>query len=664
MTIDPLTAVTSVPLDSSRLTVTTQFAYNVGTVTTTTESPSTMNGGQLGSLWSSISHALHDALHWLQNVEGDVYKDLASGGVSIVTAVDSITVTVGKDIMKQVNGVEQDLQEVVTTVEEYASVVANLVVTIVESSFIYIFIKTLIALISLFLHFKDILQLSDSLKTLFNDMLTNSNGESFPNIPSNFSTWSFAGQYLGSQSNTDNAFSGIDSGSVMTEVENGFVTAITGNPLTKKLLNKMSSVISALLNEVNPPLPLSFNMDETSAILQLESDISSLEDTVVSSLANLVVDEANDMINSISEDLTNPKQIYTGLASTLGEFTGPLGDLKPVFDKMDEIARNAPYYAQDIIGQDPYITLNITVLVDLCKLFGIGTVSNSKLTLKADEAVFFPLAVIIWVAVYLNNGSSIKSVSDLEADLSSAPGDLGASGGTLWNLARLGADGALTELGGISWFVKALYNINNKTDLNAIEQLLKSAGVYFNFIRWVNDTLYTVKTWVQYPATPDYYTATWVFARMVSACADIILSLKKDTATGWPSNPKKTDITHVINVLLNVGIITYDSINTGESNPDSNQIAGIVGRDMVRSQTLFSFLYNFFFAPTNNTDALLVSALIILVLPYGFEIQILALEGLFSAPPPSGPGNTSPGPGKRVRKRKRPHGTGPKNGSK
>ncbi|MFZ0240703.1 MAG: hypothetical protein WAL90_03575, partial [Desulfobacterales bacterium] len=97
--------------------------------------------GQLGSLWSSISHALHDALHWLQNVEGDAYQDLASGGVSLVSAVDSITVKVGSDIMKQVNGVEQELNEVVSTVEEYASVVANLVVTIVESTFIYKFIE-------------------------------------------------------------------------------------------------------------------------------------------------------------------------------------------------------------------------------------------------------------------------------------------------------------------------------------------------------------------------------------------------------------------------------------------------------------------------------------------------------------------------------------------
>jgi hypothetical protein len=100
VTIDPLYAVTAVPSDSSRPTVTTQFAYNKGLVTTTTASPTTMYGGQLGSLWSSISHALHDALHWLRHAESAAYKELASGGVSIVSAVDSITVTVGKDMRR------------------------------------------------------------------------------------------------------------------------------------------------------------------------------------------------------------------------------------------------------------------------------------------------------------------------------------------------------------------------------------------------------------------------------------------------------------------------------------------------------------------------------------------------------------------------------------
>jgi hypothetical protein len=82
-----------------------------------------------------------------------------------------------------------------------------------------------------------------------------------------------------------------------------------------------------------------------------------------------------------------------------------------------------------------------------------------------------------------------------------------------------------------------------------------------------------------------------------------------------------------------------------------------------------------------NEAALLLSMLLVLALPYGFEMQILAMKGVLSSPPsgpgntslrtrqhlppdpatpPSGPGNTSPGPGRR-RRRRRPHGTGPKN---
>jgi hypothetical protein len=66
--------------------------------------------------------------------------------------------------------------------------------------------------------------------------------------------------------------------------------------------------------------------------------------------------------------------------------------LTPVFDCVDTVTTEAPAYAQEMIDYSPYITLNIAVLADLCKLFGIGTVSSTQLTLEASEAVFFPLA--------------------------------------------------------------------------------------------------------------------------------------------------------------------------------------------------------------------------------------------------------------------------------
>ena len=81
----------------------------------------------LGNIWSSVSHALHDALQWLQNVESEVYDDLAEGAVELVIDAEGIAVTVSADIMKAVNGVEQELNEVVSTIEEYASVSYNFV---------------------------------------------------------------------------------------------------------------------------------------------------------------------------------------------------------------------------------------------------------------------------------------------------------------------------------------------------------------------------------------------------------------------------------------------------------------------------------------------------------------------------------------------------------
>ena len=143
---------------------TTSFGYADGTITHSASAPAP--GNVLGGIWSGINHALHDALQWLQHVEGEVYKELASDGVTLAIAVDNITVTVSKDIMKQVNGLEEDLEQVVTTVEEYANVVVNVLVSIVEDSFLYQFIELLIALISLFLYFGDILDLSKSLKSL------------------------------------------------------------------------------------------------------------------------------------------------------------------------------------------------------------------------------------------------------------------------------------------------------------------------------------------------------------------------------------------------------------------------------------------------------------------------------------------------------------------
>jgi hypothetical protein len=167
--------------------------------------------------------------------------------------------------------------------------------------------------------------------------------------------------------------------------------------------------------------------------------------------------------------------------------------LSPVFDLVDTVTTDAPTYAKDMIDDDPYITLNIAVLADLCKLFGIGGVSETKLTLKAADAVFFPLALIAWVAVYIHDGRRISSVDELDDDFVTASGEVGTSGATLWNLVRLAADSVRTELGGFSWLLNAL--ISNTGSASTAEKVFAAMGVWFNWIRWMNDFAYTCRNW-------------------------------------------------------------------------------------------------------------------------------------------------------------------------
>ncbi|MFZ0240705.1 MAG: hypothetical protein WAL90_03585 [Desulfobacterales bacterium] len=256
-----------------------------------------------------------------------------------------------------------------------------------------------------------------------------------------------------------------------------------------------------------------------------------------------------------------------------------------------------------MIDYDAYITLDIAVLADLCKLFGIGSVSNTKLSLKAAEAVFFPLALIAWVAVYMKEGRSISSVSDLDATFSTPPGTVGAASPTLWNLVRLSVDGVLTELAGVSWFVNALTQKTGSTP-STIEKTFIALGVWFNWIRWMNDFVYTCRNWN--PATGKPLDYANVAIRLTTASADVAFtlpSLNLNPGTGWPKSPRPTDMSHVINVLVTVGIMAYDTYLVAESSPNTNQIVAIAGQDYARSQGIWTLLYNFF-SPKDYLDFL------------------------------------------------------------
>jgi len=193
-----------------------------------------------------------------------------------------------------------------------------------------------------------------------------------------------------------------------------------------------------------------------------------------------------------------------------------------------------------MVDHDPYITLDIAVLADLCKLFGGGGGSNTKLTLKASEAVFFPLALIAWVAVYTHDGRTISSVDDLDDDFPTAPGQVGASGATLWNLIRLAADGALTEIGGILWFLTAVLAKSNNNQNPTALKFIAAAGAWFNLIRWMSDFIYTCRNWN--PATGRTWDYANVAIRLTTACADVAFTLpglNLNPGTGWPTSPRQ-----------------------------------------------------------------------------------------------------------------------------
>ncbi len=640
--IDPLYAVTAVPSDSERDTVTTAFGYSAGSVTTMRSAPAPQLAEQLGSLWGSLSHALHDALHWLQNVEGNVYNELGSGAVTIVSAVDGITVTVDREIMKQVNGVEDDLKQVVTTVEEYASVVVNVLVTIVEMSFIFRFIEILIALISLFLHFGDILSLYRSMRDFFKELFDGGGSISLPSIPDTFSSASIGGQYLGANNAVNEAFGAVDSSNVAQEIVGTIVDGVLSNPLTKKILNKVMSLISKILKEIDPPLPFSFGLDE-SAAQDAITDIDNLASSLVQAGEQLGVDVAEQLVQDIAADLANPQTAYKDIGEQLGRLVEGIATelLDDMFSLVDQIARDGPTLAHELISSDAYLTIDTAALADLLKLFGIGTAADSKLSLSSEEAVFFPIAVIAWVAVYLKEGKSISKVDDLQGSLSLADGELGSGvDTTLWNYARIAVDTAMQELLGAVWVVKSTEKLDEETTLTTIQQAFVALGRWWGVMRWANDLSYGVYSFAQIssPTATNYFDISFTSARTFFAAADWVLTLpgkSLNPGTGWKNrNPRRTDITQLINCILQITAMGVDTAHVVEAKPDTEAIFNITGQDIFRSQLIFVTVYNVF-----TLDSLFDAfVLAVLATPeVGAGLQIAALTGLTSPAPDEGP---------------------------
>jgi hypothetical protein len=605
-TIDPLTAGTAYPTDETRPTVSTAFGYAAGSVRTDIGAPTLPTGG-VGGVWGSVSHALHDALHWLQHVEGKIYSELAGDGVSIVTDAESITVTISKDIMKQMNGVEEELEQVVDTVEEYADVVVNVIVTVVESSFIYQMVELLIALISLFFHLQDIIDLKDSLHQRFNDILTNGNGFKLPNVPSTYSSWTDVSSFLGAGNQISSALGGIDSSSVETTIVTTIGDEVALNPFTRKIIDKVLNKVSRYLAGELQDLPVSFDQDEA-PIDFLLSEIDAIEQNVIDGTVDLTEDVAVQLVETLVSAIVNPQQAFRDLSTLLGPVSDELVSdvLEPIFEFVDSLIEGDASFVYDVVNYDEYVTLDIKPLADIAQLFGIGNASGDKVKLSGPDAIFFPVAVIIWVAVYEQHGKSINSVDDLSVG-TFTPEGLGSSTVTDWNYARLTVDLVLQEAIGWIWTI-------NSADKSP---LLSSMIAWLNLARWINELIYLSLTW---NSTDHLLDAAYGLLRPFTACADAVLTARSsfNPGDGWPFDPSRTDIMQAINALATIAIIGFDSTKVGESSPNESEILSLVGHDVARTQGVAMFLYNVLQAK----DALEYFGAWATISPIGFSIMI------------------------------------------
>jgi hypothetical protein len=133
----------------------------------------------------------------------------------------------------------------------------------------------------------------------------------------------------------------------------------------------------------------------------------------------------------------------------------------------------------------------------------------------------------------------------------------------------------------------------------------------------------------------QYFDFAVIAARLFTAVVDAALILSdKNNGDGWATGqPKPTDITQLINSLVQIGYIgvdTYGSITTG------GDIPSLVGVDVFRTQIFLLFIYNFF-----SLESLLeVFTLGVFGTPaIGAMLQIIALSLSSTPPGTGGPGN-------------------------
>eukprot|EP00523_Entomoneis_sp_CCMP467_P008348 CAMPEP_0168728212 /NCGR_PEP_ID=MMETSP0724-20121128/5568_1 /TAXON_ID=265536 /ORGANISM="Amphiprora sp., Strain CCMP467" /LENGTH=1802 /DNA_ID=CAMNT_0008775051 /DNA_START=155 /DNA_END=5563 /DNA_ORIENTATION=- len=589
--VDPLYTTTAVPTDSDRQLVTASFSYGSGDVDTSDSRrflSERRHGRSLNAL-NQVSHALHDAFHWLQHAEDKFYKDLGSDGVSVIHEVESVTVTISKSIMKLVNGVDQELQQIVQTVEEYASIIVNVIVTLVEDSFIFQFIELMIALISLFAHLQDIQDLAKSFKDQFYSYVGNQ-----PTVdnPSQYSDEAM--NYVGPNNLFDDALGGVSTDDIVKQASDDLLDNLMNHPFGSKIVNKL---VATLTSEAS--LPIEFNMDETS-VEQPLGELNNLISNLLDGAAQLSEELIDDLVNTVADHASNPKQVYEDLTEKLGTLANDFvaDELDPIFQFAENAVDGTPQYAMNLLEYKDYMTLKIPMLADLCKLLGIGTVSGSKLTLSGHEFVFFPMAMLYWVAVYMKEGKSIKSINDLTGG--SGRRALALTEPQKYNIIRLSINVVIDEFRGLFWLGKNLVP-DDPIPFSALRAWSSWTKGLNNYIFWALYPCPNVCPNIQDTLTGVYRNYKLLFATLNVAKAS--LSSSDAAASKTPSlTPQLIKAFNGVSSLAYVGVYTYNAV---ESESDPNQIVGIdLGQTMGLLETFYFFAYGQYPEEPPNVDLL------------------------------------------------------------
>ena len=578
---------------------------------------------------------MHDAIHWLQNVEDKVYDDLAEGAVELVIDVDSITAVVSADIMKAVNGVEQELNEVVSTIEEYASVVANVIVTIVEQSFLHKLIEDIIALISLFQHLKDIKALANSLSGRSDAILS---GPVL--LPDNYSSWDEFQSYFGVNTNLADQMNNLDVSSVVTEVTTDVLDAISKNPMTGKVLNKLLSSLVNAIEEDLPNPPVSFTPNDA-VFDAVRDDIAALETDLITAFADLTGDVVEDAITQMSDDLANPQDTYKNLSAGLETLVAQVDVdvIKPVLDWADDVIRSGPSLVRDTLDQNPLITVDLTALKDLLDLFGIGKQVNGTYGVSTADAVFIPMAVIMWEALYTTTGKSISSIDELDSASSTAAPDFltGTTGKTDFNLANLAVNFVATEIGAGSWFLSANKKVSGEAPSNL--RVLQSGTNLINVIRrtcnLVNFVYQNADSDGDITGNVNQVEIGFAYGQLFLSTFGFVTQLSDPdsgggASAGWPTKPSLTDILAAVATLGTTGTIAYNVYETSTSKPSDADIVSVTGQSLARSQSIATFVWDFI-VPADE-EVLPFFAAYIAAAPYGFLLQAAAASGALGAP--------------------------------